>query len=194
MRFPEIGVPPVIIHSNGIFAYKPSFLWYPNLWNPPHISTVDHIWWSHITISMWSIYGNIMDRSMTMDHWRKPWNIIYIYVYIFVYIYIYTCNIIQPYHWTPRIHLPSQVSGLPCILATVDDMGRLAPLPRQARWNLGDRRNLGGIIMIQRINIGLYRIIGYIMIILDNNHRINMDNHNWIMIIQLWLSHIIQEW
>ena len=33
--FPEIGVPP-IIHLDGYFPYKPSFLGYPHLWNPPY--------------------------------------------------------------------------------------------------------------------------------------------------------------
>ena len=33
--FPEIGVPPVIIHFNGILHYKPSILGYPHFWKPP---------------------------------------------------------------------------------------------------------------------------------------------------------------
>ena len=35
-RFPEIGVPPVIIHFNGIVHYKPSIWGYPHLWKPPY--------------------------------------------------------------------------------------------------------------------------------------------------------------
>ena len=35
-RFPEIGVPPAIIHSNGILHDKPSSYWgYPQLCKPP---------------------------------------------------------------------------------------------------------------------------------------------------------------
>ena len=35
--FPKIGVPLVIIHSNGIFPYKPSIWGYPHLWKPPYV-------------------------------------------------------------------------------------------------------------------------------------------------------------
>ena len=35
-RFPEIGVPPVIIHFSRIFPYKPSILGIPHLWKPPY--------------------------------------------------------------------------------------------------------------------------------------------------------------
>ena len=35
LRFPEMGVPLVIIHFNGIFHSKPSILGYPHLWKPP---------------------------------------------------------------------------------------------------------------------------------------------------------------
>ena len=35
-RFPEIGVPPVIIHFHGIFHYKPTILGYLHLWKPPN--------------------------------------------------------------------------------------------------------------------------------------------------------------
>ena len=35
-RFPEIGVPPVIIHFNRIFHHKPIIFGYPHLWNPPY--------------------------------------------------------------------------------------------------------------------------------------------------------------
>ena len=40
LGFPKIGVPPVIIHFNGIFLYKPSILGYqyPHLWKPPFAS------------------------------------------------------------------------------------------------------------------------------------------------------------
>ena len=37
-KFPEIGVPPVIIHF-GIFPYKPTIFGYPHLWKPPYIDT-----------------------------------------------------------------------------------------------------------------------------------------------------------
>ena len=37
-RFPEIGLPPVIIHFNGIFPCKPSILGYPHWWKPPYHS------------------------------------------------------------------------------------------------------------------------------------------------------------
>ena len=36
--FPEIGVPPVIIHFNGIFPYKPTIFGDPPLWKPPYES------------------------------------------------------------------------------------------------------------------------------------------------------------
>ena len=35
-KFPEIGVPPVIIHLNGIFPYQSSIMGYPYLWKPPN--------------------------------------------------------------------------------------------------------------------------------------------------------------
>ena len=34
--FPEIAVPPVIIHFNGTFPYKQSIWGYPHLWKPPY--------------------------------------------------------------------------------------------------------------------------------------------------------------
>ena len=39
-RFPEIGVPPVIIHFNGIFLYKPSSYWGTTIYRNPHIDYV----------------------------------------------------------------------------------------------------------------------------------------------------------
>ena len=33
--FPEIGVPPALIHFRGTFPYKLFILRYPHLWNPP---------------------------------------------------------------------------------------------------------------------------------------------------------------
>ena len=37
-RFPEMGVPLVIIHLNGIFRYKPSSYWgTPIIWKPPYV-------------------------------------------------------------------------------------------------------------------------------------------------------------
>ena len=42
--FPKIGVPLVIIHSNGIFPYKPSM--YSHLWKPPYSNTCFD-WHSH---------------------------------------------------------------------------------------------------------------------------------------------------
>ena len=35
--FPKIGIPPVIIHFSGIFAYKPIILGYPHGYGNCHI-------------------------------------------------------------------------------------------------------------------------------------------------------------
>ena len=35
-RFPEIGLPPVIIHFNAIFQYKPAIFWGLSIYGPPH--------------------------------------------------------------------------------------------------------------------------------------------------------------
>ena len=45
-RFPEIGVPPVVIHFGGIFPDKPSILRYPHLWKPPFRVTT----WLRVTL------------------------------------------------------------------------------------------------------------------------------------------------
>ena len=37
--FPKIGVPPVIIHLNGIFHCKPSILGVPHLWKPQFVKS-----------------------------------------------------------------------------------------------------------------------------------------------------------
>ena len=37
--FPEIGVPPVIIHLNGTFHYKPTIVGIPHLWKPRYETT-----------------------------------------------------------------------------------------------------------------------------------------------------------
>ena len=42
--FPEIRVPPVIIHFYAIFLYKASNLGDPHLWNPPYSLIVDRVY------------------------------------------------------------------------------------------------------------------------------------------------------
>ena len=43
LRFPEIGVPPVIIHFNGIFLYKPSSYGGTPIDGNPHFEPSDDI-------------------------------------------------------------------------------------------------------------------------------------------------------
>ena len=45
-----MGVPPKIIHFNGIFPYKPSILGYPHLWKPPY---------HKIACDSWAPYQNL---------------------------------------------------------------------------------------------------------------------------------------
>ena len=61
-RFPKIGVPPVIIHIDGIFHYKPSFLGYPHDYGNPHLW---HISYSE-AFRNWSV-----DQLSELGRW--PW-------------------------------------------------------------------------------------------------------------------------
>ena len=49
--FPEIGVPPVLIHLNGIFHYEPSICT-PLEWKPPYMDVHPSV-----QVASWEIHG-----------------------------------------------------------------------------------------------------------------------------------------
>ena len=103
-RFPELGVPPDIIHFHVLFHYKPSILGGTITYGKPHIKS-DHprppedpitaAWAELFTQELWTINEN--NDALWWLELAKSFLHIYIYIhtpiytYIFIYIYDYIC-------------------------------------------------------------------------------------------------------
>ena len=62
-----MGVPPVIIHFNGVFPYKPSIWGYPHLWKPPYL-------YCHLQIGeSQHQFADLHELLIARDVDEKPW-------------------------------------------------------------------------------------------------------------------------
>ena len=117
-RFPEIGVPLVIIHFHGIFHSKPSIWRNPHLWKPPYMS-------EYLATFQGSMSCTKRPSEQTRAQWGQPWQpaswdlglagiycayiyiflFIYIYIFIYVYIYIYLYTYMFKYYILTYIYI-----------------------------------------------------------------------------------------
>ena len=70
--FPKIGVPPVIIHFNGIFPYNHPFGGIPILWKPPYILEL----WSNLATIVIALLQHSMIRKLTRDNYMKSYKMV----------------------------------------------------------------------------------------------------------------------